>query len=122
MSLLDHIKVLAEDDLDRQPACAHATVDRAVCRACSPNEEKRKLLAQVALDFSKLAPLLDDWTDEVAQASTMSKNDSELFELWVEIRDRMTVAVRKPRKSEYTGCTCRAGYENSCIVHGGDEG
>jgi hypothetical protein len=121
-TLLEHIKTLAEEDLDRQPVCEHHTSDRAVCRACSPREEKRKLLAQVALDFTKLAPLLDDWADEVCQASTMSKNDSELFELWVEIRDRMTVAFRKPRKSGYTGCTCRAGYENNCIVHGGDNG
>jgi len=97
-TLLEHIKAMAEKDLDRQPVCAHYTTDRAVCRACSPKEEKRKVLAQIALDFTKLAPLLDDWADEVAQASTMSTNDSELFELWVDIRDRMTAAIkRKPK-------------------------
>jgi hypothetical protein len=121
-TLLEHIKTLAEEDLDRQPVCEHHTPDRAVCRACSPKEEKRKLLAQVALDFTKLAPFLDDWADEVIQASTMSKNDSELFELWTEIRDRINKAGRKPKKTGYTGCTCPPGrYDNNCIVHGGDE-
>lgn len=124
-TLLEHIKALAEEDLDRQPVCEHYTTDRAVCRACAPKEEKRKLLAQVALDFTKLAPLLDYWSDEVIQASTMSQNDSELFELWNDIRDRQRKAFTKPKKPKtgFTGCTCPPGrYDNNCIVHGGDEG
>lgn len=96
-TLLEHIKAMADEDLDRQPVCEHYTTERAVCRACAPREERRKLLAQVAIDFCKLAPFLDDWADEACQASTMSKNDSELFELWVDIRDRINNVGRKSK-------------------------
>jgi hypothetical protein len=122
MSMLDRIKNLADFELDKNNVCAHWTPERAICRNCADADANRKLLAQVARDFTKLAPLLDDWADEAVQSSTMSKNDDALFELWVDIRDRMTVAIRKPERSGYTGCTCKAGYDNNCIVHGGDEG
>ncbi len=52
---------------------------------------KAYLAATAKLErFMALVPLLDEWADEVIQASTMSTNDSELFEAWIALRDDMT--------------------------------
>lgn len=52
---------------------------------------KAYLAAEARLErFMALVPLLDAWADEVIQGPTMSKNDDELFEAWVALRDDMT--------------------------------
>ena len=40
------------------------------------------------------------------------------------LKNRMTeIGTEMPKKNPYTGCTCgsASGYDNNCIVHGGDE-
>lgn len=57
---------------------------------------KAYLASEAKLErFMALVPLLNWWADEVCQASTMSTNDGELFEMWVALRDDLRAMDKK---------------------------